>query len=366
MLAPAAIAELYRRELLDQVLPFWLRHSLDPEFGGSFSCLDRDGSLYDDRKYVWMMGRQVWMLAKLYRELEPRPEWLAAARQGVEFLDRFALRADGQVWFSLARDGQPLYCQRKPYSAVFLALAWNEYGRATGDTARQQRARELFGRIRHWIRHPEELGRPASSMSQLADIYVTAFLADELGEPEHLPACFAALDAHFDGPLMRENAGIPDSPEARLFCPGSVFEVSWILMRQTADPARLLSAIEAAHQRGLDREFGGYYYFLDLAGKPPLQLEWNMKLWWVHVEALVAFAHAWQRTGDARWLALFQQTHDWVWPRFRDPAFGEWFGYLDRRGEPTHLLKGGPYKCCFHVPRALWLISRIFSSAPAA
>ena len=26
---------------------------------------------------------------------------------------------------------------------------------------------------------------------------------------------------------------------------------------------------------------------------------------------------------------------------------------LDRRGEPTHLLKGNNYKGCFHVPRAL-------------
>ena len=34
-------------------------------------------------------------------------------------------------------------------------------------------------------------------------------------------------------------------------------------------------------------------------------------------------------------------------------AFGEWFGYLDRRGEPTHLSKGGRWKSFFHLPRCL-------------
>ena len=37
----------YRRELLESVIPFWMRHSLDSEHGGYFSCLDRDGSIYD-------------------------------------------------------------------------------------------------------------------------------------------------------------------------------------------------------------------------------------------------------------------------------------------------------------------------------
>lgn len=347
-LEPSEISELYRSELRENVLPFWMRHSMDAEHGGTFSCLDRDGSVWDTKKYVWMMARQVWMLRCL-------GEGLAVAEAGMSFLDRHAVREDGQVWFSLTREGMGAYCQRKPYSAVFLALALQASGRG-------EEARRWFGRVRHWIRHPEELGRPASAMSQLADIYVTAFLARELGEPEHFADCFARLDAHFDGDVLRENASVSRAtPEGRLFCPGSVFEIAWILLPHAPDPLRLLRAVEKAHALGWDREEGGYFYFLDLEGRPPAQLEWNMKLWWVHVEALVAFAHAWELTGERRWLDRFRQVHEYVWPRFRDPEYGEWFGYLDRGGRPTHLMKGGPYKCCFHVPRALWLISEIFS-----
>ena len=41
---PAELCEHYRTALFDDVVPWWLRHSLDREFGGYFSLLERDGS----------------------------------------------------------------------------------------------------------------------------------------------------------------------------------------------------------------------------------------------------------------------------------------------------------------------------------
>ena len=44
---PAQLAQHYRTALLDDVVPFWQRHSLDHECGGYFTCLNRDGSVPD-------------------------------------------------------------------------------------------------------------------------------------------------------------------------------------------------------------------------------------------------------------------------------------------------------------------------------
>ena len=55
-----ALAAQYKSELLDRVIPFWLEKSQDAEFGGYFTCLDRDGSVYDTDKFIWMQGREVW------------------------------------------------------------------------------------------------------------------------------------------------------------------------------------------------------------------------------------------------------------------------------------------------------------------
>ena len=78
-----------------------------------------------------------------------------------------------------------------------------------------------------------------------------------------------------------------------------------------------------------------------------------MKLLWVHAEALYALLTAQARTGDGKWLTWLERVDEWVWQRFPDPVHGEWFGYLDRRGNVALDLKGGNYKGCFHIPRAL-------------
>jgi N-acylglucosamine 2-epimerase len=114
---------------------------------------------------------------------------------------------------------------------------------------------------------------------------------------------------------------------------------------------------------GWDEEYGGLFYFLDAMGKPSQQLEWDQKLWWVHNEALVALAMAWSITRSAESERWFTRVHEYAWARFPDPLHGEWFGYLNRRGEILLPLKGGKWKGCFHVPRCLYRVWRILEGS---
>ena len=45
-------AEVYRQTLLENVIPFWLRHGLDREHGGILTCLDRDGTVIRECEYL--------------------------------------------------------------------------------------------------------------------------------------------------------------------------------------------------------------------------------------------------------------------------------------------------------------------------
>lgn len=49
---------------------------------------------------------------------------------------------------------------------------------------------------------------------------------------------------------------------------------------------------------GWDKEYGGLFYFMDMKGYPPQELEWDQKLWWVHIETLIAMLKGYQMTGD--------------------------------------------------------------------
>jgi N-acylglucosamine 2-epimerase len=109
---------------------------------------------------------------------------------------------------------------------------------------------------------------------------------------------------------------------------------------------------------GWDRESGGIFYFLDAKGRPPQQLEWDQKLWWVHVETLVTLLRGLRLTGRQACWSWYERVSAYAWERFPDPEFGEWFGYLDRRGGVLLPLKGGKWKGCFHLPRGLYLCMR--------
>jgi N-acylglucosamine 2-epimerase len=94
---------------------------------------------------------------------------------------------------------------------------------------------------------------------------------------------------------------------------------------------------------------------MHVLGKPHLELQHDMKLWWLHNEAIIACLYAYKVTGDEKFLNWFYKLDDWTWSHFPDPEYGEWFAYLNRRGEPTHLLKGGKWKTFFHLPRCLFM-----------
>jgi N-acylglucosamine 2-epimerase len=116
-----------------------------------------------------------------------------------------------------------------------------------------------------------------------------------------------------------------------------------------------LSTVEYAW----DEQYGGLFYFMDIEGRPPQQLEWDQKLWWVHVETLISLAKGYYHTGDERCWQWFEKMHAYTWKKFVDEKNGEWFGYLNRRGEVLLPLKGGKWKGCFHVPRGLYQLYNI-------
>ena len=367
----------YRVELFESVVPFWLKHSLDHDFGGYFSCLDREGGVYDTRKYVWLQGRTVWVFSKLYNEVERKREWLEAARTGAEFLRRNALDPGGRCYFSLTREGRPEGVQRKPYSAVFVMMGMLEYAKATGEKSWREQAVDLFWKIRAWIEYPGMLGRPRlegeAPASKLADTMVVAMMALELyeatGDRRYNRAMFDCLEAasrHWEPErrILLESAAPDgekrlDSPDGRFFNPGHSIETACFLLRilrrhpNAERRKQVLDILEGSLEFGWDSEFGGLYYFTDIQGKPMLPLEAEMKLWWPHTEAIHAVILAYRLTREKKWLEWLERLDQYVFSHFPDQDYGEWFGYCDRHGNITNTCKGNNYKGMYHLARFL-------------
>ncbi len=381
----AALAQQYRTALLDDVIPFWMKNSPDREHGGYFTCLDREGQVFDTDKFVWLQARQVWLFSMLYDRLEARPEWLDMAKLGADFLRRHGRDDDGQWYFALDRAGRPLVQPYNIFSDCFAAMAFSLYAKATGSEEDKEVARQAYGNVLRRRENPKGRYNKAypgtRPLKMMALPMILANLALELEwllEPgevdEALDWCVSEIFCCFhdrERNVLREHVApdgsFVDSFEGRLVNPGHTIEATWFLMdigRRRGDRDLIDRCVDIALNAldyGWDPEHGGLFAFMDALGRPPLQLEWDQKLWWPHLESLVAFAMGYGLTKSEKCLEAYRRVHDYAWSRFADPRYGEWFGYLNRRGEVLLPLKGGKWKGCFHVPRALYLCYREFA-----
>ena len=138
-----AMASRYKEELLGNVLPFWLEHSQDTKFGGYYTCLNRDGSVYDKDKFIWLQGREVWMFAMLYNKLAKNEEWLKCAEQGARFLMKYGHTPDYDFYFSLTREGKPVIQPYNIFSNTFACMGFTQLAEATREITKLRGEVEL-------------------------------------------------------------------------------------------------------------------------------------------------------------------------------------------------------------------------------
>jgi N-acylglucosamine 2-epimerase len=93
-------ARLYRDSLLEDVIPFWEKNSIDWINGGYYTCLTRNGEVFDTDKFMWLQGRQAWTFSMLYNKVEQKQEWLDIAKNGIDFLINKGMDVHGNFYFS--------------------------------------------------------------------------------------------------------------------------------------------------------------------------------------------------------------------------------------------------------------------------
>ncbi|WP_398454417.1 AGE family epimerase/isomerase [Sphingobacterium thalpophilum] len=377
-------SKIYKDELLNNVLPFWTERSIDTEYGGYFTCLDRQGTVFDTDKFMWLQGRQVWLFSSFYNKIEGRSSWLDIAMHGADFMEKHGRDAQGNWYFSLDRYGKPLVQPYNIFSDCFAAMGFGALYTATKNERYATIAKDTFENILKRREHTKGIydksfptTRPTKNFALPMILSNLSIEIEHLLDPNLVQALIEEIIAEVMGTfykeeqnLVYENVGpdgsFVDSFEGRLLNPGHAIEAMWFMM-DLGERLQRPALIDRAASIGLrmleygwDEKYGGIFYFMDAKGKPTQQLEWDQKLWWVHCETLVCMAKAWVLTGNAEAKVWFERVHDYTWSKFRDPVYGEWFGYLNRMGEVLLDLKGGKWKGCFHVPRALWKVHEVF------
>ncbi|WKK59424.1 AGE family epimerase/isomerase [Sphingobacterium sp. BN32] len=370
----------YKQELLQNVLPFWTKNSNDKEYGGFFTCLDREGGVFDTDKFMWLQGRQIWTMATMYNEVEAKAEWKEMALQGAEFILKNGRDENGDWYFALDRYGKPLVQPYNIFSDCFATMGLAALYKIEKNDQYADVAVSTFNRILERRDNPKgKYNKQYPNSRSLKGFSLPMILSNLALELEHIidkqtvdqlidEVMHEVMDVFYqkDTGLIMESVNLDgsfsDTFEGRLVNPGHIIEAMWFMMdlairREDADLMnRCIDIAIRALNYGWDQQYGGILYFKDILDKPLLQLEWDQKLWWVHLEALVCMAKGYAYTGRKDCKEWFEKLDEYSFSRFSDPTYGEWYGYLNRQGEPLLTLKGGKWKGCFHVPRALYKI----------
>ena len=373
--------EVFVKNVYD-VMGFWSKYSLDKEYGGIFTCLDRKGEIYNTDKSVWFQGRALWMYSRLYNTFEKREEWLKAAENIYGFLIKHCFDETGKMYFTVTREGRPLQKRRYVFSETFAISGLAEYYKASGDASALEKAKELFQRVLEIYRDPNGIApkidpdtritkNHSLPMILLSTIQNLREIKPEPQYDELAKEFVNTIFTYFYKPeekALFENVGPNgerlNSPQGRLVNPGHAIETAWFIMREgiyRKDHEIINKAVEildCSLDIGWDKEHGGILYLVDIENKPPEALEWDMKLWWPHTEALYATLLAYTTTGKTKYKAWFNKIYDYSFSHFADPECGEWYGYLHRDGSVSNTLKGSMWKGPFHLPRALLLCAQ--------
>jgi len=385
MPSPNEYAVIYRQALLEDIIPFWEKYSPDKQHGGYFSCLDRQGRIYDTDKFIWLQARQAWVFAMLYNQVDAKESWLEMSKSGIDFLMKYGRSQNGRFYFRTSRDGVPLVEPYSIFSDCFAAMAFCQYFKATGDRQVMDLAFTTYQNILSCRENPKGGYDKSTGNRPLKDFALPMILSNLVLEmvlilkkqeiEETVNQCTQEILEDFldrERGLIHEHVSpagtFVDCFEGRLINPGHSIEAMWFLidigqyMKDSQLIKRATDLIISTLEFGWDKEYGGIFYFLDKQGHPPQQLEWDQKLWWVHLEALVALAKAMEHDRRCILWQWFDKLHSYTWDHFPDPEYGEWYGYLNRQGDPHNFSKGGKWKGCYHVPRGLYQCWQTFES----
>ena len=374
------LIEVYRGGLLDDVVPFWLKHAVDHRHGGYMTAVDRAGTVIDTDKSVWFQGRFAWLLSELCNSVEMKDEWLAAAGSGIEFLRKHCFDADGRMFFLVTQDGRPLRKRRYVFSELFAVIAYAAFAKAAGDARACDEASRLFRSTVELLRTPGALPskvdvstRPSRGFGVPMILLNTASIVRDCIGAEHDNAAFCCeviedclgeirqfLD--YEREAVLESVGphgeLIDHYDGRTLNPGHAIEGAWFVLKEAiyrggdSDLIELgTTMLDWMWKWGWDEQHGGIIYFRDVRGLPVQEYWHDMKFWWPQSEAIIATLMAWQLTGERRYAEWHRMIHDWTHQRFPDSQHGEWYGYLARDGRLTNESKGTLWKSPFHIPR---------------
>jgi len=380
------LRERVERELLGDILPFWLTYAVDHEFGGFRGQIANDLTIDPlAHKGLILNARILWTFAKAYQVYRDEV-YLRTAGRAYEYLRRYFWDAElGGVYWMVDHLGNPVETKKRIYGQAFTVYALAEYVAACAEKEPLEKAIALHRMIED-ASHDAQNGGYFETYERNWKLAREQRLSEvDMDEKKSMNTHLHLLEAYANllrlwnedelRKRLRELLRIfldhiidPETHHFRMFFDevwrdrsdrfsfGHDIEGSWLICEAAevlGDTAILEEARKAAvrmaqvlYEQAVDSD-GGLFY--EGSGKELIDTD---KHWWPQAEAVVGFLNAYELSGRDYFLKASQNSWQFIEKFIVDHQHGEWYWKVSRDGTPSDdKYKVDPWKCPYHNSR---------------
>ncbi len=373
----------FKKELTQNILPFWIDKMQDTQHGGFYGRIDGNNRLHKDaNKGSVLNARILWTFSAAYRILK-NEKYLDVADRAYNYIKQYFLDEEfGGVYWELDFKGNPVNTKKQVYAQGFALYGFSEYYRTTGNKEALNLAIELFHLIekykdkkyggyfeaftREWkpiedMRLSEKDANEKKSMNTHLHILEPYTNLLRVWNDEKLKKVQRELILIFSDKILNNKNHHQElffsedwTVKSSAISYGHDIEASWLLFeaaevlgdKELLDKIKLLSLkIADAASEGLNPD-GSMIYEKD---GNDVDKECH---WWVQAEAVVGYMYAYKNSQGISYKEKAAQAWNYIQNQITDNDNGEWIwsrledGKINRTDD-----KAGFWKCPYHNSR---------------
>lgn len=393
-------AAAYKKQLAEQVFPYWYDTTLDSLHGGYILADDGRGKTDAAEKAIVTQSRMVWGFAHAHLNgySTDKRNYLNAAAQGYRFLlDKMRDPIHGGYYWQVDLKGEVKNNRKIVYGQSFVMYALVEYYRASGKQEALAQAMQLYrllkkhsydGKHGGWVEHFEQDWKPilkhspaviverggcksANTHLHLMEAFTELYEATRDAEVKKSLEESVMINCRYFYPPKAEESCFHRElnwervalPESNGLSYGHNVEFAWLMIRaekvlqRQPSWAHFYAHLDHALKHGYDWERGGIYY-RGVGNEPPTVTD---KVWWAEAELIAALCEALAHQADARLESALQKQIVFL-DQYQTAPDGIWFDTVTRDGKPKSPRKAHAWKGNYHDVRAMVMLTKAFSS----
>ena len=394
-------------ELLNDILPFWEKHSRDTRSGceGFYGSINSSGIPDAELpRSIVMTSRFLWTYSAAARQFK-NPSFLDIADFAYRtIVSKYWDSQNGGVYWSVLPDGTPCVSKKQIYGEAFCCYGLSEYAAAVKELRQDELSEEamnyaldLFNLLEEHARDYEEGGYLEACAQDWSPTDDMILSPKDMNCPKSMNTNLHVMEAYTnlyrnllqvfpDAKSLLKEAGEALTSLVEITCRkilqpdahlgmffdmkwtplsdeisyGHDIEASWLLWEaaceleneelQSQIKDTVIKMAEVALTEGFDQENGCMENFL--ISTPQGKKRDRTRVWWNQAEAMNGFYNAWEMTGDAKYSNACLKQWNWILEHQIDRENGEWWNEIDENGKPVLTEdKGGNWKTSYHNGR---------------